>query len=418
MKTIVIVLVILTIVAYSSLFYYLATYEAKCSKEGFVVDRTGILEECLPGSPDINNPYKCFDVKYIDGTTKETKSIKAKIEDTYYIDISGYLAPIPYGNIATLDKKSYMSKSGILSLCIPGSADYTDISKCYDVKYIDGLSKLPNQTKAKIENSYYIDSAGYLAGIPYGNVGSIDKRSYVPKTNKAEYASMITGMDMNDIDNKIAKVQQDISTASSEAVKAILQQKLADLQKQKLDVIDSNKTSNSNYNSNNYDITYHADPLKESQTDESTAGAGKMWVKIDGNLVAVPYSDVSNTTLYYEPGTYIYNSASYVPNYEESVYLSKLTNEPTTSQVSNLPVNQSGICEATKSSRLEREAKCNTLDKNVCASTSCCVLLGGEKCVSGDLSGPTIKSNYSDHTIINRDYYYYQGKCFGNCPTK
>ncbi len=61
------------------------------------------------------------------------------------------------------------------------------------------------------------------------------------------------------------------------------------------------------------------------------------------------------------------------------------------------------------------EMKCNSLDTETCSTTSCCVLLGGQKCVSGNLEGPTMKSNYSDIFIVNKDVYYYQGECYGNC---
>jgi hypothetical protein len=61
------------------------------------------------------------------------------------------------------------------------------------------------------------------------------------------------------------------------------------------------------------------------------------------------------------------------------------------------------------------EQKCNTMDPDVCASTECCALLGGSKCVAGNVNGPLVASNYSDFTIQNRDFYYFQGKCYGNC---
>jgi hypothetical protein len=48
-------------------------------------------------------------------------------------------------------------------------------------------------------------------------------------------------------------------------------------------------------------------------------------------------------------------------------------------------------------------------------TTSCCVLLGSSKCVSGNENGPIMKANYSDVFIPNREYYYYNGRCFGNC---
>ena len=307
-----------------------------------------------------------------------------------------------------------VGQTGISLICSPNSPD---VSGCYDISYVDSTTGLTKRVSAQIASGYYIDASGYLGAVPYGYSASKDKRSYVPLSNAAQFSLAVNVNENAILDASINIIQSKINAnpPPDSATLLDLQQQLAKLQQQKVTNIDSNKVSSSNYNSNNYDITYHADPLKEKQGDESSAGPGKMWVKIDGKLVSVPYNDVSNTTLYNSPGTYQFNSASYVPNYEESVFLSKLTNEPTTAKVSNLPVNEQGFCESTKSSVIERDAKCNALDKNVCSSTSCCVLLGGEKCVAGDASGPSVKSNYSDTTIINRDYYYYQGKCYGNC---
>lgn len=307
-----------------------------------------------------------------------------------------------------------VGKTGITLICSPNSRD---ASGCYDISYVDSTTGITKQVSAQIRSGYYIDASGYLGSVPYGYAVSRNKRSYAVISETAQYSLAVNVNESAIIDASINAIQVKINARPPPDSITLwnLQQQLAKLQQQKATTMNSNPVSSSNYNSDNLDITYHADPLKERQDDESSAGQGKMWVKIDGKLVAVPYSDVSNTTLYNSPGTYKFNSASYVPNYEESVFLSKLTNEPTTSNVSNLPVNQQGFCESTKSSVMERDAKCNTLDKNVCASTDCCVLLGGEKCVAGDKSGPTVKSNYSDTTIINRDYYYYQGKCYGNC---
>jgi hypothetical protein len=307
-----------------------------------------------------------------------------------------------------------VGKTGVSLVCAPNSPD---VSGCFDISYVDSTTGVPKRISAQISPGYYIDTSGYLGTIPYGYTASRDKRSYAPVTNAAQYSLAVNVNENAVLDASINVIQAKINAKPPPDSFTLwnLKQQLAKLQQQKVTNMDSNQVSNSDYNSNNLDITYHADPLKEKQGDESAAGPGNMWVKIDGKLVAVPYSDVSNTTLYNSPGTYQFNSTSYVPNYEESVFLSKLTNQPTTSNVSNLPVNQQGFCESTKSSVMERDAKCNALDKNVCASTSCCVLLGGEKCVAGGQSGPSVKSNYSDTTIINRDYYYYQGKCYGNC---
>jgi hypothetical protein len=169
--------------------------------------------------------------------------------------------------------------------------------------------------------------------------------------------------------------------------------------------VDNDKTSNKGYELNNYDITYHIDPSTNKNDNNINSGVGEMWVKDNsGVLISVPYSDVKNTTLYYETGSYPFGPSSYVPNYGESTLLSEFSNKTNSSSIYT-----------SESSIIDREQKCNQIDSNTCGSTNCCVLLGGQKCVAGDENGPSIKSNYSDFLITNRDYYYYQGKCYGNC---
>lgn len=306
-------------------------------------------------------------------------------------------------------------QTGIDQICNPSldPASYNNPDVCFDISYNDTTTGTPVQVKARIQSGYYIGPTGYLKIVPYGNIASVDKHSYNPKTQTASYNKAVEENKNAEISSQIAQIEQKIAAGPSEFVLNGLQQQLNKLKQQQ----NSQTTaSDSTYNSDNFDLTYHSDPNTGGESDQSTAGVGRMWVSISGELVSIPYSDVSNTTLYYSPGTYTYNSASYVPNYEETVFLSKLTNEPTTINVQNMPKNQSGFCAATQSSIIERDAKCNSVDKNVCASTECCVLLGGSKCVAGDQNGPSNKTNYSDTTIVNRDYYYYRGTCFGNCP--
>ncbi len=136
----------------------------------------------------------------------------------------------------------------------------------------------------------------------------------------------------------------------------------------------------------------------------------------EGKLV---YSDVSGSNvapvIYYVPGSYKYGASNYVPNYEDSVYMSRTTRQSTVTPVFNTSSILGGFCAQHKGDSLKIEEKCNALDVAACASTSCCVLLGGQKCVAGSDRGPTNPANYSDFTVVNKDVYYYQGKCYGNC---
>jgi hypothetical protein len=152
------------------------------------------------------------------------------------------------------------------------------------------------------------------------------------------------------------------------------------------------EASSVKYSAINYDTVYH-----DEYPQTSTA--------MQGNIT------------YYQPGSFTYGASSYVPYYEDSVFLSRSNNRA----IVNAPAYvtseaNSGFCNYNKSNPDQLELKCNALNAETCAATTCCALLGGQKCVSGDANGPTMKSNYSDFSVLNKDFYYYQGKCYGNCP--
>ncbi len=73
------------------------------------------------------------------------------------------------------------------------------------------------------------------------------------------------------------------------------------------------------------------------------------------------------------------------------------------------------FCESYLGNSMELEKSCNQLTENNCADVKCCVY-GNGKCVAGDISGPTYKTD-KDGKLITMDSYYYLGKCRGRCPT-
>ncbi len=121
---------------------------------------------------------------------------------------------------------------------------------------------------------------------------------------------------------------------------------------------------------------------------------------------------IMDTNSSFEPGTVEYGGTGYVPSYEEAMYNDDYKFKKQYEPIVNAEYQNSGFCEASVG---DIEQKCNSLSKDICASTSCCVLVGGERCVQGNENGPTKKLVYSDTSIQNRDVYYYQGKCYGNC---
>lgn len=74
------------------------------------------------------------------------------------------------------------------------------------------------------------------------------------------------------------------------------------------------------------------------------------------------------------------------------------------------------FCETHRGSSGALDESCKKLTKNNCNSTSCCVFTSDDKCLAGGAQGPTFNSDSNGKTKP-LDYYYFQGKCYGNnCP--
>ena len=116
----------------------------------------------------------------------------------------------------------------------------------------------------------------------------------------------------------------------------------------------------------------------------------------------------------YEPGSVLYGGLGYKPSYEQAAYNNNFIFLDQPTLIENSFYDNEGFCKQADTFG-NIEEKCNSLSKDMCASTGCCVLIGGEKCVQGNETGPKRRAIYSDTTIQNRDVYYYQGKCYGNC---
>ena len=62
----------------------------------------------------------------------------------------------------------------------------------------------------------------------------------------------------------------------------------------------------------------------------------------------------------------------------------------------------------------EIHEKCAELSKDNCNTTSCCVLLNGNKCVGGGKHGPTYHTDGGKDVDV--DYYHHKNTCKGKCP--
>ena len=388
MKYFTIIGILLLIIVFSLATDYYFTLNSIDNIEGYQ-EFTNIqvenMSRCIPKSYTITDP-SCTYVNYYDTSGNIKDGYFSNLPDNFYLDKTNILQQVPYGNITTPDRRGYIpvdKTSQYVSsqknyqehaispvICKKTDKDYNPKTSktCYKVNYfeldINGKPELKKDV-IRIPKGYYVNN-GIVNKIPYGYeyVNPDDKRRIKMST----------------------KYSFDLS--------------------------------NTKYNASNFnDVEYHTDPTKGvDMSDNNSAGPGKMWVlDKDKKLAAVPYSDAATKTLYYEPGSFRFGSSNYIPNYEETVYLSKLTNISTVSPILNTSSMMGGFCNHYKDRPDDLERICNDLSGNTCASTSCCVLLGGQKCVHGNENGPKFKSNYSNFMIKNPEFYYYQGKCFGNC---
>jgi hypothetical protein len=169
------------------------------------------------------------------------------------------------------------------------------------------------------------------------------------------------------------------------------------------------------YNPLDANVQYHdsvKDITAQAQGEKTT---GTWVVDQSGNKRYYEFGQVATDATYYAPGAYAYGAATYVPNYEDSVYLSRVTGQSQVGRVYDYATQKLGFCAKNAASPDALEQSCLALDANTCASTSCCVLLGGSKCVSGSATGPAMPGNYADPYVANRDFYVYNGTCYGNC---
>lgn len=175
------------------------------------------------------------------------------------------------------------------------------------------------------------------------------------------------------------------------------------------------------YNTNNYNVEYH-DDVKKIIGEENGYGLTTKNMKVKdmcGNTLILPFPRIQGSTLYNEPGSYRFGPSSYVPSYEDSVYLTRTMIDLSANKQSNEQnIMANGFCDSLKNFPNKLEDQCRLVPLNNCSSTSCCVLFGGKKCVAGNQHGPYIRANYSDIFVKNKDFYYYQGKCYGNCNYK
>lgn len=231
------------------------------------------------------------------------------------------------------------------------------------------------------------------------------QESYI--SYRRSYSRIQQGAQINheieQIDEKIQEYN-DSNTGDYSAEIAKLNEQKNELleQKRQLRLPDN---SSSAYNPNEIDITYHESPEEIMEDDELGYFEGENRILLSDDTM-FDHKQASKDR---------HKSSDFIPTYEDSVFLSRLSDLSHSKPIYDSASILAGFCHFHQLDPAATESKCNSLDKNVCASTDCCVLLGGAKCVAGSKKGPYNKSHYSDPQLPKKDHYYFKGKCYGNC---
>ena len=129
-----------------------------------------------------------------------------------------------------------------------------------------------------------------------------------------------------------------------------------------LDLYNANFDSESTgYNDiqDNTSVQFHDDvDTIQKQNDMYDLNFGEVRVKDQyGNIVIIPRSKSQNSVTYYQPGEFPFGASTYVPNYEDSIYLSSVGNRTPFGQVKL--ANCNGACNAYNEFKYKMDMYCD-----------------------------------------------------------
>jgi hypothetical protein len=158
---------------------------------------------------------------------------------------------------------------------------------CYSFKEgLDNSDAINIPADGVIPDGYYKIDDITMKKIPYGYTTNTEKTELLPNTQSAFWADYV---------------------------------------KKKDNVMDDPILNSKKYNSDNYDLLYHdsEETIKYQSGLYGSEFGTTMILDSCGNKILIPYSQVQGYPIYYKPGSYKYGASTYIPTYEDSVFLSK-----------------------------------------------------------------------------------------------
>jgi hypothetical protein len=158
---------------------------------------------------------------------------------------------------------------------------------CYSFKEgLDNFDTINIPVDGVIPDGYYKIDDITMKKIPYGYTTNVEKNELLPTTQSSFWVDYVKKKD-NVMDDPI---------------------------------LNSNK-----YNSDNYDLLYHdsEETIKYQSGLYGSEFGTTMVLDSCGNKILIPYNEMQGYSIYYKPGSYKYGGSTYIPTYEDSVFLSR-----------------------------------------------------------------------------------------------
>jgi hypothetical protein len=108
----------------------------------------------------------------------------------------------------------------------------------------------------------------------------------------------------------------------------------------------------------NYDMQFHDDvETIKKQNDMYDLNFGEVRVKDqNGNMIILPKTESQGSVTFYQPGEFPFGASTYVPNYEDSVYLSSVGYRTFLGNAN--PSNCDAICNTYNDFKLKMDIQC------------------------------------------------------------
>ena len=126
-------------------------------------------------------------------------------------------------------------------------------------------------------------------------------------------------------------------------------------------VVNGEVIENEAWNADTAFPEYH-ESASDLATKDTRIKSGKMYVRgPSGEIIEVPWTGKQTPINYNESGYFRFQPSNFVPGYEDSVYLSRLTGYSTTKPVENTASQMGGFCDYHKHSPVKKEEACSKI---------------------------------------------------------